>query len=372
LLAEKAGMSGGIPIPQDKLLDTIYDDPDFIGMLDGLSSQESQQLSDLMVKYGVDTEESAIEDYLSRNVSKGIFGRGKQISELTTKNAEDLSKALNSIVSPTSSPALKGVIGKIKSGVDKGFDLIDDAIFDTAELVGLKQTARQSHIDLMQEFGNGGVVNKLIQAKPDGVSQAVEASNVFNELFRPGRTNTVEQIQKVTAQLRKSPQGKKALGDLQSAFVLDVLDKGFQKSDKINGQILFQGNTSLNRFESLGIKEAEALFKNNPKALKKLKAILETGVDITPSKKEVLKGSAGLIANIAAPFAQFAATAKFGMPMGVVNAISKISQSGSDKKLLKELFKNNPKLVKHANFIKNDLPNIAVILGLSQMDDDNG
>jgi len=372
LLAEKAGMSGGIPIPQDKLLSTIYEDPDFLGMLDGLNTQESQQLSDLMVKYGVDTEESAIEDYLSRNVSKGIFSRGKQISELTTANAEDLSKALNSIVSPTSSPALKGVIGKIKSGVDKGFDLIDDAIFDTAELVGLKKTARQAHIDLMQEFGKGGVVNKLIQAKQDGISQVVEASNVFNELFKSGRTNTIEQIQKVTAQLGKTAKGKKALGDLQAAFALDVLDKGFQKSDKINGQILFQGNTALNRLESLGMKEAKELFKDNPKAFGKLKSILDTGVDITPSKKEVLKGSAGLIANLAAPFAQLAATAKFGMPMGVVNAMSKISQAGSDKKLLKELFKNNPKLVKHAQFIKNDLPNIAVILGLSQMDDNDG
>lgn len=372
LLAEKAGMSGGIPIPQEKILATIYDDPDFAGMLDGLSSQESQQLSDLMVKYGVDTEQEAIEDYLSRNVSKGIFGRGKQIAELTTANAEDLSKALNSIISPTSSPALKGVIGKIKSGVDKGFDLIDDAIFDTAELVGLKQVARKSHIDLMQEFGKGGVVNKLIQAKPDGISQVVEASNVFNELFKPGRTNTIEQVKKVTAQLSKTTKGKKALGDLQAAFVLDVLDKGFLKSDKINGQVLFQGNVALNRIESLGMAEAKELFKSNPKAFGKLKALLETGVDITPSKKEVLKGSAGLIANIAAPFAQLAATAKFGMPMGVVNAISKISQSGSDKKLLKQLFKNNPKLVKHANFIKNDLPNIAVILGLSQMDDNDG
>ena len=57
--------------------------------------------------------------------------------------------------------------------------------------------------------------------------------------------------------------------------------------------------------------------------------------------------------------------------MGVVNAMSKISQAGADKKALKELFKNNPKLVKHATFIKNDLPSVAVILGLSQMDDNN-
>lgn len=371
LLAEKAGMSGGIPIPQDKLLNTIYDDPDFIGMLDGLSSQESQQLSDLMVKYGVDTEQEAVEDYLSRNTSKGIFGRGKQVSELTTKNAEDLSKALNSIVAPTSSPALKGVVGKIKNSVDDGFSLIDDAIFDTAELVGLKKEARQSHVDLMQEFGKGGLVNKLTQAKTDGITPIVEASNVFNELFKPGRTNTFEQLERVTAQLGKTAKGKKAIGDLQASFVMDVIDKGFQKSDKINGQVLFQGNTALNRLESLGNKEAAVLFKNNPEALKKLNDILETGVDITPSKKEVLKGSAGLIANIAAPFAQLAATAKFNMPMGVVNAMSKISQAGADKRALKKLFKNNPKLVKHATFIKKDLPSVAVILGLSQMDDNN-
>ena len=371
LLAERSGMSGGIPIPQDKLLSTIYDDSSFIGMLDGLSSQESQQLSDLMVKYGVDTEQEAVEDYLTRNTAKGIFGRGKQISELTTKNAEDLSKALNGMVSPTSSPSLKGVVGKIKSSVDDGFSLIDDAIFDTAELVGLKKAARQSHVDLMQEFGKGGVVNKLVQAKSDGITPIIEASNVFNELFKPGRTNTFEQLERVTAQLGKTAKGKKAIGDLQASFVMDVIDKGFQKSDKINEQILFQGNTALNRLESLGTKEAEVLFKNNPDALKKLNDILQTGVDITPSKKEVLKGSAGLIANVVAPFAQLAATAKFNMPMGVVNAMSKISQAGADKKALKEIFKNNPKLVEHATFIKKDLPSIAVILGLSQMDDND-
>ncbi len=261
LLAEKAGMSGGIPIPQDKLLDTIYNDSSFVGMLDGLSRTESDQLSDLMVKYGIDTQQEAVEDYLARNTSKGIFSRGQQISELTTANAEDLSKALNSMVGPTSSPALKGVVGKIKNSVDGGFELIDDAIFDTAELVGLKKQARESHVDLMQQFGKGGTVNKLIQAKADGLTPMVEASNVFNELFKPGRTNTFEQVGRVVEKLNKTPNGKKAIGGLQAQFVMDVLDKGFQKSDKLNGQVLFQGNTALNRLESLGTKEAETLFK---------------------------------------------------------------------------------------------------------------
>lgn len=369
LLAEKAGMGEGIPIPQDKLLDTIYDDPDFIGMLDGLTRSENQQLSDLMVRYGIDTEQEAVEDFLSRNVGKGIFARGQTIQPLTTKNAENLSQALNAMAPATASPALKGVIGKIKSAVDGGFDLIDEAVFDTAELLGLKKAARRSHIDLMQEFGKGGMVNKLIQAKADGISQVVEASNVFNALFTPGRTNTIEQVQKVAGQLAKTAKGRQGLANLQAALTLDVIDKGFSPSDVIGGQMMFHGNKAMNRLKSLGEREVAELFKTNPEALAVLNNILQTGVDITPSQKEVLKGSAGLIANAIRPVAEILSSMKLGVPMGAVTAISKISQAGADKKALDTLFKRSPQLVKHATFIKQDLPSLAVILGLTQVDD---
>lgn len=371
ILAEKAGMSGGIPIPEDKLMDTLISDPDFVGMASQLAPNERESINKLLVQYGIDQSPEMVEEFMkAAQKPQGLLPTATEIMPLTTKNAEDLSKSLNRLVDFNSSPALKGVVGKLKGAVDEGYELIDDSLKDVADEVrDAAKAARKANVELKQQFSPQSIVGKLKGVKKDGITPITESSNVYNALFKPGRTSTAEQVERTITQLGKTKEGREAIGNLQSNLVLDVLDKGFAKSDRLDGQMLFHGNKALNHLEKLGTKEVDTLFANNPEALTAFKDLIQTGVDITPSQKEVLKGSAGLIANVLKPLADMGAAVKFNLPGGVVNALSKISQAGSDQKALKELFKKQPKLKKHAGYIQQNLPNMAVLLGLTQIDE---
>lgn len=364
LLAEKAGYQGGIPLPKEKIIDTIFNDNDFLGMVNALKDSEMSQLNKMMVKYGIDDTPEAVEAFTSK-IEPGILGKSSAITNLTTKNAEDFNKALNSMVGQDSSAALKGVVGKLKSAVDGGFDMIDDAI--SPELMALKQEARKSHQALMRDFSPQSMAGRLTNVKQDGITPIVEASNVFNQLFKTGRTNTIEPLSKVMAQLEKTDAGKRAIGDMQSKLILDVMDKGFSPSDVINGQMMFSGNRAEKYLKSLGEAEVEQLFKNNPKALKSFKDLIQTGIDITPSSKETVKGSGSVMINTLNTIADITLANKLGPVQGLFTAAKKISQAGADEKELAKLYKMNPQLKTRAEFIERELPSMAVLLGITQI-----
>tara|TARA_R110000787_G_C13443348_1_gene446648 strand:+ start:21777 stop:23939 length:2163 start_codon:yes stop_codon:yes gene_type:complete len=368
-LAEKAGYKNGIPLPQDSITSTIFEDRDFIGMVNALSDSERSQLNRMMVRYGIDDTPEAIEAF-AKNAEPGILGRSSGIEVLTTKNAEEFNKTLNAMTGPTSSDALKGVIGKLKSATDDGFNLIDDAI--GPELVDLKKAARASNVALKQDFSPQSVAGKLINAKRDGITPMIEASNVFNQLFKGGKSSTIEPLEKTLLQLNKTPAGKKAIGDLQSRFILDVIDSGFQQSNKMNGQVLFSGNQALRTIEKYGKKEMEALFKNKPEAMAEFKKLIETGVDITPSQKETVKGSGSVIINALNTGSDFIMASKLGPIQGVLSAVNKFVRAGADEREIRKLLKQSPELVKRSEFIQRELPQIAVLLGLTQVGKEDG
>lgn len=384
-LAEVAGYEGGIPIPQQDLQERIFNNDNFQSMANALTDQERETLNRLMVQYGIETNPAAVAKYMPpemqvgnlRPLKTGMFDYPTQVTELTTKNTEDLIKSLNAAAGPTSSPAMQGMAGILKRELDNSFDLIDETLKgNTDKIVAAAQEARELNRMFRQDFSPQSLVGKMIDTKRDGITPIIESSNIYNNLFKLSRRqSTLEPIERVVTQLNKTAEGKKALGDLRANYVLDVLDKGFaQRSDMIEGQVLFHGRNAQYQMDRLGQQEAEALFETAPGQLKKLNEILKTGEEMTPSKKEVLKGSGSVVVDLVDKLANLTLANKLPGVGPLLNAgvqIGKKSvQAGGDARELKRLFKNQPQLVKRARYIQQQMPNLAARLGISQIDFD--
>jgi hypothetical protein len=282
---------------------------------------------------------------------------------LTTENSEQFNKSLNAIVSPTSPPAIKGVVGALKRAADDSFGLIDDQI--APELMQLKKAARLSNVALKQDFSPESLAGKLIKMKKDGATPAVEASNVYATLFKPSKSSNIEQIRKVTGILDRTTKGKAAKRALQSRLILDVFDAGFSRSSKMNGQPMFAGNQAKSYLDKIGADEVQELFKSDPKIFDDFMSLLQTGQDITPSSKEMVKGSGSVILNMMNQLAGFTQASKLPSVSGVLNLVGSITKGGRDAKEVQKIINASPKLTKQLKWLQEEMPSLTAALALT-------
>lgn len=342
--AEAAKDVGGIPILPDEIRLAIPD----ANKLEDLaitSPGAIESLDKALVKYGI---KEAPEGY------KGGF------TPLTVENFESFRKLLNNIERADTTGASSVAIGPIKNALDTSFDSMVDSINSPQirdKLVGARGIVR----NLKTEFSPQALAGRLIDTKRDGVTEVVEASKVIPTLL--SRSTPIEQFNKTLGNLSKGgPKGKQAIGDLQAATIMSLIDKAYGATGRKIGETPIFGPAAFQKaIKDIGEDKLNVLFSGNQEALKRLKNIESIAKLIQPPNAAVPKGSASVNADLLKRFV--AAKVPFGQTfMDVVNTAKMAGDTGRD---VQKALSARPELIKMAQSINRDYPALASAMGIA-------
>lgn len=342
--AEAAKDVGGIPILPDEIRLAIPD----ANKLEDLaitSPGAIESLDKALVKYGI---KEAPEGY------QGGF------TPLTVENFESFRKLLNNIERADTTGASSVAIGPIKSALDTSFDSMVDSINSPQirdKLVGARGIVR----NLKTEFSPQALAGRLIDTKRDGVTEVVEASKVVPTLF--SKATPVEQLKKTLGNLSKGGEkGKQAIGDLQAATIMSLMDKAYGATGRKIGETPIFGPAAFQKaLKDIGEDKINVLFSGNKEALQRLKNIEGIAKLIQPPNAAVPKGSASVNADL---FKRFVASkVPFGETfMDVINTAKMAGDTGRD---VQKALSARPELIKMAQSINRDYPALASVIGIA-------
>lgn len=288
--AESAENPGSLPFPTDAIESAI---PNARTMREirRIEPGKFEALKDLLSEFGIDKSPEG----LQRLEDEGI-----EALPLSVDNFDEFRKSLNRLmdVPPGAPNPLAVIAGPIKDALDNEADnlveIFTKAGVDDATIQTLGE-ARATVRKLKTEFSPQAVTGKLINVKRDGFTPVTEASKVFNEIV--GTNKPIEVLKRTITSLKKSgPKGIKAIGDLQAATIVDLIESAFKaEGRKIQGEKVF-GNLPFNkRFNQIGEDKLNLIFSTNKPLLSELKKINKAVRDLVPPSGAIPKGSASVI-----------------------------------------------------------------------------
>lgn len=288
--AESAKEPGKLPFPTEAIESAI---PNARTMreIKRVEPQKFEAFKDLLAEFGIEKSPEA----LQRLETEGI-----EALPLSVDNFDEFRKSLNRLmdVSPGSPNPMAVIAQPVKDALDNEasglFDAFAKSGVDDTTLEALKQ-ARDTVATLKTEFSPQAIAGKLTGLKRDGFTPVVEASKVFNEVV--GTNKPIENLERLVTTLKKSgPDGIKAIGDLQAATIVDLIESAFKaEGRKVQGEKVF-GNLPFNkRFNQIGNDRLEVIFSTNKPLLKELRKVNQAVKDLVPPSGAVPKGSASVI-----------------------------------------------------------------------------
>ena len=366
-LAEAARNAEGMPVFTDDFLLRVDPDVNF-GDIEALAPDAYKALNRVLVEFGVNRSEEAI------NAASRAGIRPDMIKPLDLSNAESFRKRLNNIMQSDRTGAIANIAGPIKQALDDEIDLMADtlALSPIQEVAEAAKAARQANIALKTEFDEKAITSRLTDRASWGSNEPkVYASQVYAQVM--AKSTPIEQTKKLITSLNNSGgTGKLALNELRGQAVLDLLDSAMKaQTNKINGQLLFNGNAFVNAFKK-NEQKIRALFEDAPEQLKRLENVVARAKDITPSARMTPKGSADVNADIARSLIR-----NIGIVGGDVTTIGGAMIGGAMRGRSmrgQAATAANPKAqrIQHFNEIVIDnYPRLAVALGISGMQEDS-
>ncbi|AUR93156.1 hypothetical protein NVP1184A_17 [Vibrio phage 1.184.A._10N.286.49.A5] len=369
-LADEASKTGDqIAIPADEIVQSWNS---------GKKIKRSQMqgfhadVKESLMRYGVIEPDEAF----NKLVQKGE----EEITPLSANNFESLRQELNANINPqdpTTSAILKPIISKLDESVDiatEGFD-------GGKALTDLSKTARGKAREYKQEFDSKTMVSDILKTKPGTFdTYSIRGQDIFNKLVKNSRkTPTSQQLNEVITALEKSgSKGKKAIADLNSATVMNLLNEATsQLSAKgMKGQ-QFSYTAFRKALEGIGDKEMDILFRGNPDALLQLKELGKAAKDSQTFFDAIPKGSAADIQNMFtrsfAPLFETVGFAKGGF-LGKLAAQTlaekagdRLSKSKLRKAVAKEI-KAKPEIRQELVKLTKQYPGVFEALGIASFD----
>ena len=315
-------------------------------------------LKNALVRFGVDRSPAAIATFTEA---------GGTITPLTLGNFDRFRKLLGGLDRADQTGSMKVATGPIRRVLDEEAAFIDGAIksanITDESIVSTLKEARGRVRELKTEFSPQAITGRLVDVKRDGVTPIIESSKVVNELLRA--SSPIENLERVVSSLSKSAKGKKAIKDLQSNVVLDTLNAALRApSRKTSGIETFGGNQFAKALDKFGDDKLELLFKTDKQALKTLRDLKQTGLDISPTAAAIPRGSAPVILDI---------MRRVGRAPGVASVIDVatfVAKAGADDRAVRRAFKANPEKAMLAKVVSRDFPNLAERLGIIVIVDD--
>jgi len=369
-LADEAAKTGEqISIPAEEII-TAWNSGKKIkrSQMQGFHSDVKESL----MRYGViEPDES-----FSKLIQKGE----EEITPLSANNFEYLRQELNANINPqdpATSAILKPIISKLDASVDKATEG-----FDGGEvLTGLSKAARGKAREFKKEFDSKNMVADILKTKPGTFdTYQVRGQDLFNKLIKTSKkTPTAQQLEEVVTTLEKSgSKGKKAIADLQSATVMNLLSEATSQisAKGMKGQ-QFSYTAFRKAMEGIGDKEMAILFRNNPEAEIQLKELGKAAKDSQTFFDAIPKGSAADMQNMFtrsfAPIFETAGFAKAGF-LGKLAAQTlaekagdRLSKSKLRKAVAKEI-KAKPELRQELVKMSKQYPGVFESLGIALAD----
>lgn len=348
---------GSIPLMTDSIRDAIPDE-DTLEDLAMLNDTQVSAVRRLLVKYGIDQSEEAVE---------GFNGR---IQPLTLGNLERFRKGLNLAMRSDQTGATSVVARPILDALDAEAEIVDTSIrgyIKDASILDTLKEARGVVREMKTDFSPQSITGRLIGVKKDGVTSIIQASKVAPELLSPNAPT--ENLRDTLNLLAKSPNGPKAIGDLQASVVLMALEDSLKASTrKVSGETVASGNQFAKVLDKFGDDKLELLFKGKGDQLKRLRELRQVGLDMTSTNRAAPKGSGAIILDKLNEFNQ-------GRLGTVVRLARMVNDVGEDQRALQRILNAEPRLVEDARMIKQQYPQIAAALGIAaivQEDEDDG
>jgi hypothetical protein len=346
------------PILTDSIEEAIPS-PRELRRLSRIQGNQAGAVEDLLTEFGVIKNPEAVEAFLKS---------GGEIDQLNVGNFEEFRQALNQIEKADVSKSTSVIIGPIKRALDEEANLIDDALrgagITDESVLGTLKEARGIVRQIKTELSPQAISGRLIDVKRDGVTPIVESSKVFKELM--GGQKAPELVERTIETLAKSPKGKQAIGDLQAATIVDLLDNAFKaQTRKVAGERVFGATAFNKRLEQIGERRMKAVFSNNPEALKKINQIGKISQDITPPSGAVPKGSASVILDTLNRLGVLTIAGKIPGGGLLAETMRTVTEKGANRAVLDKALKAKPNVKKMATFIANDAPGLASALGIS-------
>lgn len=307
LAQSKAEDLGGLPLFTDGIRDAVPPPVDFEDLaITAPQAVESAQT--ILAKYGVMDPPAGME-------------RKINVTPLTLENVERFRKTLNRIERGDTTGAVGVITGPVRNALDaelvemaessgavvsrlgdgpkKVTDLNGNGITRLDDVRGLTDTlksARATVAQMKQEFSPTELVGKLTRPRKRGEpTPMIEASKVYDAMM--GKAQPVEQVRKVVKSLGDAGEaGQRGLGALQTTTMLDLIESGFSTPSRtVDGVPIFNPVAFKRRLNNVGMDKVEAVFKDSPGVIRKIKNIDEIATDLIPTDRATPKGSADTI-----------------------------------------------------------------------------
>lgn len=295
-IATEAGDSeaiASIPLRSEGLIDSITEVQGFI------PAGEAKLLDELLARFGL------IGDVVGQRGRKTIVDfEGDQIivrgniTPLTIANTESFRKSVNNILDFKDSrqaTAARQVISHFDNMVDDALEGFGSVPGGPQQILAQAKKARQLARTEKLIFDQKDLISRLTGDKPGTNTPLVEASKAFDVI----KQAPLEQVNKLISNLRLTPEGGPALGNLQAATVTEFLNSALAASGKKTvgregeeAATIFSGNSLTKAIDKFGRDKLNSVFRNQPEILKRLSRLEKIGqLRITPDTA-VQKGSA--------------------------------------------------------------------------------
>lgn len=348
--AEKAKNLSIVPILPDNLASAVPDSQ-VVRRIQRLVPGQANALDDLLVEFGV------------KKAPEGFTGT---VTPLSLGNLEDFRSAINMIERSDNTGTIKVLSGPLKSALDTEADLMADAVESAGvqgatDLIDTLRKARGVVREVKTEFSPQSLAGRLIDLKRDGVSEMVEASKVVPTLF--SKATPVEQLQKTLGNLAKGgDKGKQAIGDLQAAAVIKLMDDAFGASSRKIGETPVFGPAAFQKaIKDIGQDKLNVLFSGNKEALKRIQNMEKIAKLIQPPSGAVPKGSASVNADLFKRF--MASKVPFGQTF--MDVVETAKNAGDTGRSVQQALNAKPELIRMAESINRDYPALGAAIGIA-------
>ena len=224
-----------------------------------------------------------------------LIGR-KPITDLNVGNLESLRQRINKVFDdsvPAERSARKSIIHSIDSELDIIADASDSALPEA--LASQAKKARALRSKEYEVFEAKDIVDQLIKEKPGTSTPMVDAAEVFGKIKRLKKEGEYNKL--IGLLERGGNESKQALGNLQAAIVVDLLNESTKstgtKLTSPTGERVtaFSGSQLEKAITNFGRAKLQRMFKSNPEAFRSLKRLEEIGKRRITGVEAVQKGS---------------------------------------------------------------------------------
>lgn len=315
-------------------------------------------LQDLLVEFGIDTSEQAVNEFVRS---------GGEVMPLSVGNIEEFRQALNQLRGGTSpgERLTAQYVGDVIKALDGEADIIDSAlqsanITDRSLLAPIKQ-ARDIVRRIKTDFSEQDIVGRIVGVKRDGVTPLIEASKITGQLVSP--STPIEKLERTIKALQQSgPAGRAAQGDLQASVIIGALDDALRAPSRNTSGVQTIGYSQFIRsLDKIGEDRLKLIFSSNPQALAQVNTFRQAAQDLTPPAMATPRGSAPVIMDYLNRMGQIPGIA------AIRDVVNFVVRAGADERAVRRAFNNNPEMKRIASDIEQNFPSLASAMGISVM-----